>query len=147
HRLPVIRACATAERLRGRKQMNRIREFLLSVMCLSALDYLGPARASVPNTICHLQRQTQIDPTTFAATTSNPTETYRFANGKLYVSNPDRAEYIYNDVSEVEFGKRYASGHKTFIFTGQAFLPGTVRMLAFHADPSDIRVSEFACTR
>jgi hypothetical protein len=127
--------------------MNRIRGFLLSLMGLSVLSYLDPARASVPDTICHLERQTRIDPTTLAATTSNPTETYRFANGKLYVSSPDRAEYIYNDVSEVEFGRRYASGHKTFIFTGQTFLPGTVRMLAVHYDQSDIRVSEFACTR
>lgn len=127
--------------------MNRIRAFLLSFICLSALNPPGPARASVPDTICRLQRQTRIDPATLAATTSSPTETYRFANGKLYVSSPDRAEYIYNDVSEVEFGKRYTSGHKTFIFTGQAFLPGTVRMLAFHSEPLDIRVSEFACTR
>lgn len=127
--------------------MNRIRAFLLSLMCLSALNHPGPARASVPDTICRLQRQTRIDPATLAATMSSPTETYRFANGKLYVSSPDRAEYIYNDVSEVEFGKRYTSGHKTFIFTGQAFLPGTVRMLAFHSEPMDIRISEFACTR
>ena len=127
--------------------MNRIRGFLLSLMGLSALSYLGPARASVPDTICHLQRQTRIDPKTLAATTSNPTEIYRFANGKLYVSSPDRAEYIYNDVSEVEFGRRYASGHKTFIFTAQTLLPGTVRMLAFHSDQFDVRVSEFACTR
>ena len=127
--------------------MNGMREFLAGLVCLSALAYPDPARASVPNTTCHLERQTQIDPATLAAAPSTATETYRFANGKLYVSSPDRAEYIYNDVSEVEFGKRYTSGHKIFIFTGQAFLPGTVRMLAFNADLLDIRVSEFSCTR
>ena len=127
--------------------MNRRHEFLLGLLCLSALSYLGPAQASVPDTSCRLQRQTRIDPATFAATTSNPTETYRFANGKLYVSSPDRAEYIYGDLTEVEFGKRFTARHKTFVFTGQPSLPGTVRMLAFHSDPSDIRVSEFACTR
>ncbi len=127
--------------------MNRMKGFLLGMMGLSLLSHAGPVSASVPNTTCRLERQTRIDPATLAATTSNPAETYRFSNGKLYVSSPDRAEYIYNDVSEVEFGKRYISGHKTFIFTGQAFLPGTVRMLAVHSDPLDIRVSEFACTR
>lgn len=127
--------------------MNRMRGFLLSLIGLSALIYLGPARASVPDTTCHLQRQTRIDPVTLAATTSNPTETYRFTNGKLYVSSSERAEYTYSSVTEVEFRRRYTSGDKTFIFTQQSVLPGTVRMLAFHSDLFDIRVSEFACTR
>ncbi|CAN5762087.1 hypothetical protein BH11PSE3_BH11PSE3_02100 [soil metagenome] len=127
--------------------MNRKCGFLLSLTGLGLLSGLGSAQASVPDTTCHLERQTRIDPATLAAATSTPAETYRFANGKLYISSPDRPEYIYNTVNEVEFGKRYASGHKTFIFTGQAFLPGTVRMLAVHHDSSDIRVSEFSCTR
>ena len=127
--------------------MNRTRGFLLSLMSLLALSYLGSARASVPDTTCHLQRQTRIDPVTLAATTSNPTETYRFTNGKLHISSPDRPAYIYNSVSEVEFRRRYTSGDKTFIFTSQSLSPGTVRMLAFHSDLYDIRVSEFACTR
>jgi hypothetical protein len=128
--------------------MNRRREFLLvGLVWLSALSCLGPARASVPDTVCRLQSQTRLDPATLAATMSTPTETYRFANGKVYVSSPDRPERYYNDVTEVEFRKRFTAGHKTFIFTEQAFLPGTVRMLAFHFEASDIRVGEFACTR
>lgn len=131
----------------GERIMNRMRGILLSLMSLWTLSYLGPARASVPDTTCHLQRQTRVDPETLAATTSKPTETYRFRNGKLHISSPDRAEYTYNSVIEVEFRRRYTSGDKIFIFTSQALLPGTVRMLAFHSDLYDIRVSEFACTR
>jgi len=127
--------------------MSRKRGFLLALMGLSALTCLGPARASVPETVCRLQRQTTIDPTTLAATTSSPAETYRFANGKLYIATPDRAERFYSDVSELEFGKRYAAGHKILIFTGQTLLPRTERLLAFHSDRLDIRVSEFACAR
>jgi hypothetical protein len=74
-------------------------------------------------------------------------ETYRFTNGKLHISIPDRPEYTYNTVTEVEFRRRYTSGDKVLIFTNQSLLPGTVRMLAFHTDLYDIRVSEFACTR
>lgn len=131
----------------GERIMNRMRGILLSLMSFWTLSYLGPARASVPDTTCHLQRQTRVDPETLAATTSTPTETYRFGNGKLHISSPDRAEYTYNSVTEVEFRRRYTSGDKIFIFTSQALLPGTVRMLAFHSDLYDIRVSEFACTR
>lgn len=127
--------------------MNRQSGFLMGLMALSTAAAPAAVHASVPDTTCRLERQTRIDPATLAATTTTPTETYRFANGKLYITSPDRSEYIYNNVSEVEFGKRFASGHKTFIFTGQAFLPGTVRMLAFHQEASDIRVSEFSCTR
>ena len=127
--------------------MNYMRGLLLSFISLWVLGYPSPVRASVPDTTCHLQRQTRIDPETLAATTTKPTETYRFKNGKLLISSPDRTEYTYNSVTEVEFRRRYTSGDKIFIFTRQALLPGTVRMLAFHSDLYDIRVSEFACTR
>jgi hypothetical protein len=131
----------------GGSIMNRMRGFLLILMSLSALSYVGQARASVPDTTCHLQRQVRIDPETLAATMSTPTETYRFTNGKLHISSPDRPEYTYDSVTEVEFRRRYTSRDKIFIFTNQSLLPGTVRMLAFHSDLYDIRVSEFACTR
>ena len=90
--------------------MNGMNGWLLGLLGASLLGAAGPGHASVPNTTCRLERQTRIDPTTLAGTVSNPAETYRFSNGKLYVSSPDRAEYIYNDVSEVEFGKRYIAG-------------------------------------
>ena len=86
----------------------------------------------MPNLICQLQRQMQIDPSTFAGTMSTPSETYRITDGKLYISSPDRTEYFYNDVRETEAG-RYSSGHKTLIFVG-AVSAGAGRMLAFHAD-------------
>jgi hypothetical protein len=102
---------------------------------------LAQQLATVPNLICQLQRQTRIDPSTFAT----PLETYRITNGKLYISSPDRAEYLYNEVREIEFG-RYASGHKTLIFVGDV-TAGTSRMLAFHSHEFDIRVSEFSCRK
>ena len=119
---------------------------LATLIGLWALAFAGSASASVPETTCRLLRQTTIDPATLAATTSTPVETYRLTNGKLYITSPDHAERFYSEISELEFGKRYASGHKTLIFTGQTAAPRTQRLLAVHADRSDLRVMEFTCT-
>ena len=126
--------------------MSRGCGVLATLIGLSALAYISGASASVPETTCRLLRQTTIDPATLAATTSTPVETYRLANGKLYISSPDHAERYYSEISELEFGRRYASGHKTLIFTGQTASPRTQRLLAVHADRSDLRVMEFTCT-
>jgi hypothetical protein len=111
---------------------------------LAAGIVFGPALAAVPNVTCQLQRQTRIDPSTFASTISAHSETYRITNGKLYLSSPHRTEYFYNDVIEIEAGGRYLSGHKTLIFVRETSSRAD-RMLAFHADELDIRVSEFRC--
>lgn len=113
--------------------------FVLSV----ALPNTGSANAAVPSTVCRLERQVRIDPSTFLATVSTPAETYRFRDSKLFITSPDRPEHYYNDVREVEFRRRYVSGHKVLVFTVEA--SGKQRLLMFHSDQSDIRVGEFSC--
>jgi len=119
--------------------LGAIAAFVLSV----ALPNVGSANAAVPSTVCRLERQVRIDPSTFLATVSTPAETYRFRDGKLYITSPDRPEHFYNNVREVEFEKRYVSGHKVFVFTVEG--SGKQRLLMFHADQADIRVGEFSC--
>lgn len=109
-----------------------------------ALAY--PAQAAVPNMTCHAHLETQISPITLDGTTSTPREVYRFSNGDLYISRPDRAEYRYGKVVEVEPG-RFASGHKTLILSFPPPVPGTERLLMVHSDVIEIRVAVFACSR
>ena len=116
---------------------------LAALFLPSALPDTGSVYAAVPSTVCRLERQMTIDPSTFIGTVSTPAERYRFKDGKLFITTPDRVEYIYNDVREVEFGKRYVSGHKTFVFTVEG--SGEQRLLMFHSDQFDIRVAEFSC--
>lgn len=61
---------------------------------------------------------------------------YRFKSGNLYLSSPDRTEYLYNTVREVE-PMRYVSGHKTFQFES-----GEFRTAIFvHSHRDEVRVS------
>jgi hypothetical protein len=125
--------------------MRSFSRFGIALGSLVVLPFANLSWAAAPDVICQLQRQTQIDPSTFAGTISTPSETYKIKNGKLYISNQERTEGYYNDVREIEFG-RYASGHKTLIFVGDVSA-GTSRMLAFHSHELDIRVSEFSCRK
>jgi len=105
-----------------------------------------PAVAAVPNMTCHAHLETQISPITLDGTTSTPREVYRFANGDLFISRPDRAEYRYGKVVEVEPG-RFTSGHKTLVLSFPPPVAGTERLLIVHSDVIDIRVTVFACSR
>lgn len=105
-----------------------------------------PAIAAVPDMTCHAQIETQISPITLDGKLGTPREVYRFSNGDLFISRPDRGEYRYNKVTEVEPG-RYTSGHKTLILSFPPPIPGTERLLVVHSDVIDIRVTVFACTR
>ncbi len=125
--------------------MTAIRPWLaFFTSAAGALAY--PALAAVPDMTCHAYLETQISPVTLDGTLNSPREVYRFRNGDLFISRPDRAEYRYNQVTEVEPG-RYTSGHKTLILTFPPPIPGTERLLMVHSDVIDIRVTVFACTR
>lgn len=125
--------------------MTAIRPWLAFFTSVAvALAY--PALAVVPDMTCHTHLETQISPVTLDGTLSAPREVYRFRNGDLFISRPDRAEYRYGKVLEVEPG-RFTSGHKTLILSFPPPIPGTERLLMVHSDVIDIRVTAFACTR
>jgi len=123
----------------ARAVVGAIAAFVLSV----ALPKIDSASAAVPSTVCRLERQVRIDPTTFLATVSTPVETYRFRDGKLYITSADHPEQFYDSVREVVFERRYVSGHQVFVFTIEP--SGKQRLLMFHSDQLDIRVGEFSC--
>jgi hypothetical protein len=67
---------------------------------------------------------------------------YRLKSGNLYLSSPDRTEYLYNKVIEVE-PMRYASGHKTLQFESADFRTA----ILVHSYRDEVRVSRANCTR
>ena len=111
---------------------------------LSTTVAVGFARAAVPDMLCHLQRQTIVDPITLETAPSATREVYRFKDSELFISSAERPEYHYNKVLEVEPGK-YVSGHKTLMLNSEPYRSGTSRLLMFHSDAGDVRLAIYAC--
>ncbi len=101
-------------------------------------------KAAIPDMVCHLRLETQLDPQTLQGKQAEPREVYRIKDGEPFISRPERGEYRYGKLIEVE-PNRFVSGHKTLIFVPITTQPKAGRMLMFHADAIDIRVAEFSC--
>src|SRR6266853_5000916 len=99
--------------------------------------------AAVPDLECHADEQTRIDPITLDADHSDVSDVYRIKGGNLFITTPGRAEYLYNNVVEVEAGK-FVSGHKTLLLTARTADPGR-KLLVLHFQELDIRVTRFFC--
>ena len=98
--------------------------------------------ADTPDLLCQEVKAVEINPLTLKVTELKDVQTlYRFKAGKLFLSSPERSEYLYNSVTEEEFG-RYRVGHKTLLFEND-FAGATF----VHADISDTRVTRVACSR
>jgi hypothetical protein len=65
------------------------------------------------------------------------------ASVHLFITAPGEAEYLYNNVVEVEPG-RFVSGHKTLLLTVRTADPGR-KLLVLHVHELDIRVTRFFC--
>ena len=72
----------------------------------------------MPELECHADEQTRIDPITLDADHSDVSDVYRIRGGHLFITTPGEAEYLYNNVVEVEPG-RFLSGHKTLLLTAR----------------------------
>ena len=70
-------------------------------------------------------------------------DVYRIRGGHLFITTPGEAEYLYNNVVEVEPG-RFVSGHKTLLLTARTADPGR-KLLVLHVHELDIRVTRFFC--
>ena len=102
----------------------------------------GSAIASLPDLVCQELKVVHVDPRTLKGREYETRVLYSFKSGKLFLSSPERSEYLYNTVTEVE-PFRFVSGHKTIIFEDSKF----ERVIFVHAYNDEVRVSRANCTR
>jgi hypothetical protein len=107
-----------------------------------ALWLQSAAGAALPDLVCQELRVIQVDPRSLRVQESESRTLYRFKSGNLYLSSPERAEYLYNKVIEVE-PMRYVSGHKTLQFESADFRTA----IFVHSYRDEIRVSRASCTK
>jgi hypothetical protein len=98
--------------------------------------------ATVPDLLCQELHVIQVDPHSMKVQEFESRTLYRFKAGNLYLSSPDRDEYFYNKVFEVE-PMRYAAGHKTLQFETTDFR----NAILVHAFRDEVRISRASCTR
>lgn len=102
----------------------------------------GSAVATLPDLVCQELKVVHVDPRTLKSREYESRTLYRFKPGKLFLSNPERREYLYNAITEIE-PFRFASGHKTIIFEDSKF----ERVIFVHVYNDEVRVSRANCTR
>ena len=103
----------------------------------------NPAEAKIPDMTCQETKKIYLATANFEPHELDDDTLYRFAKNKLYLSTPSKKEYLYNDVSEQEYG-RWLSGHMTIIFKlGDHLKSG----LIVHANAVEVSVSRIHCTK
>jgi hypothetical protein len=108
---------------------------------------IQPACAGIPDMICHFHIERELNPPAFGGPPPIvPRTVYRFASGDLFISSPDRSEYRYGKVVEVETW-RWLSGYKTIISTNLAVVPGMTSYTMVHSDVAEVRVGTLLCSK
>ncbi|SRR6266481_9488237 len=123
--------------------MSRGIAALIVSSCVATLGMVPLGHAAIPDLECHADEQTRIDSITLDADHSDVSDIYRIKGGNLFITTSGRAEYLYNEIVEVEPG-RFVSGHKTLLLTARTADAGR-RMLVLHFHELDIRVTRFFC--
>jgi hypothetical protein len=118
-----------------------MRTFPLLVF-LSSLIATPQAHSAVPDLICQELRVVDVDPRSLKVEAYDSRTLYRFKSGQLFLSSPDRGEYLYNKVTQTE-PLRFVSGHKTIQFESDVFRT----VILVHTYLDDVRVSRGSCTR
>ena len=98
--------------------MRRWTAVLIVSSFVATLSVAPLGHAAMPELECHADEQTRIDPITLDAEHSDVSDVYRIRGGHLFITAPGEAEYLYNNVVEVEPG-RFVSGHKTLLLTAR----------------------------
>ena len=98
--------------------------------------------ASIPDLVCQELKVVFVDPKSLATRSYDSRTIYRFKSGDLFLSSPDRVEYRYNEVTQVE-PMRFMSGHKTLIFESDDYSS----VVFVHTFGDEIRVSRATCNR
>lgn len=119
----------------------------LSVGLISFLALSTTFAQELPNLTCQsLDEVHMFHGRTLSVRQSKPTVLYRITDGKLYLSSPSRAEYLYGDVVQTQYG-RYAVGHKTIILIrwGETGDLKFEAMVDVHTDYLETRVRTLHC--
>lgn len=115
-------------------------------LCIAVLlSQLTAVAVELPSLVCREQRVVIVLPDTLKSNAYESSSLYRFTPKGLFLSDKDRAEYFYNEVSfvEPEFGgSRFTSEHKTFFFD-VTFKTATV----VHSNSTEVRISRLLCAR
>jgi hypothetical protein len=98
--------------------------------------------AAMPDMVCKESKGIHINPDSLGVQQSKGRTLYRFHAGSLYLSSPQKAEYLYNKVQEVE-PMRYISGYKTLQFESPSFETA----IFVHSYRDEVRVSRVTCKR
>ncbi len=98
--------------------------------------------ATLPNIVCQELRVVQVDPRSLRSNEYDSRSIYRFSAGDLYLSSPERVEYRYGSVVEVE-PLRYVVGHKNIQFESSDFRTA----ILVHTYRDEVRVSRASCTK
>jgi hypothetical protein len=112
---------------------------LLAVMLVCAF-VKGVAAEDIPDMVCQELTVLNVNPLSLGTTKLNSQTLYRFKGNELYLSTPDKKEYLYNTVTMQEYG-RFNSGNKTIIFSDMKSPNGIV----IHSEASEVRVSKIRC--
>ena len=101
------------------------------------------AVAELPDLVCQELKVAHVDPRTLKSTEYESRTLYRFKSGKLFLSSPERSEYLYNAITEIEY-HRFVSGHMTIIFEDSQF----ERVIFVHVNRhGEVQVSRAKCIR
>ena len=110
------------------------------LLILLILNVSVSTYGAIPDLVCQVVAEEQIDNKSLSTTTYDSKGLYKFSKDKLYLSSPDRDEYEYGEINEVEY-LRYNVGYKTIIFNSDKFKNAVV----VHFDKYETRVLQISC--
>jgi hypothetical protein len=119
--------------------LHKCREIFCVALCALTTIVSG---ATLPNIVCQELHVVQVDPRSLRSNEYDSRSMYRFSAGDLYLSSPDRVEYRYGSVVEVE-PLRYVVGHKTIQIESSDFRSA----ILVHIYRDEVRVSRASCTK
>jgi hypothetical protein len=108
----------------------------ISFLLLKSLT-LQAAPAQIPDMVLQEFKVLTVNSKTLKTETYESHTVYRISKGELYISSPDREEYLYGKVTEIE-PNRFVVGHKTLLFTSKDFKTATL----IHSNNTEVKVSK-----
>ena len=121
-----------------------LKPILLTVVASLALAFSRAPQSTILDLVCREQRALRIDPFSLETHSASGHTTYRIADGALFISEPDRAEYRYSTIDEPISPGVVTSSNFTLISRDQTY-EGTVTFV--HSDAQRIVVSRASCSR
>jgi hypothetical protein len=121
--------------------MKKTESALRILIAISAITEVSSVMAELPpNLVCEAGREVQILNGGFTINEYESDVMYRFSEGSLFISSPTYDEYLYGDLTEIEY-LRYTAGYKSIIFQNSEFNQAT----SVHFDEIETRVLQLRC--